>query len=426
MKKVILLFIIQLFLFAPRLQAQNFWEQLPFPDTLDISCVAFNQAGDIFVTTGAEYVTNGVFRSTDEGQTWEVLLTNGNFGVGQIAINDSGDIYLSKDGIGQFLASYDNGNTWIQKPYPLIVGASKICFQGVDTILVASGKDDGVILLRTPDRGTTWETIFETNHHVSESISDIAIAPDGTIYISMMCFIANQGGVYKSTDNGSTWQYVGLINKQILDLELNAAGDLYIGVFSGFVGSGGIFVMRHNSSIIDTCLYGPMANGLVVNPAGHIYAGIGWPDGVIVSKDNGLTFEFENSGLPAFPMGQLEIDHQNFIYAQVDMPSPILFRTVDPTYVSINKPLYLVNKDLLHFYPNPAFDNITVEVGGRAISDGCYKLFLFQPDSRSVICKEVAVSGNRFQLTLEQLTYGTYLVRLQSEAEVYFGTLIKI
>jgi len=426
MKKQILIIFVSLFLLTPYLLAQDFWEQLPFPDTLDISCVAVNNAGVIFVTTNTNAATDAVFRSTDIGQTWEVLFTNGNFGVGQVAINDSSHIYLSKDGVGQFLASYDNGDTWIQKPYPLIVGASRIYCESVDTLLVASQKDDGVILLRTPDRGTTWDTIFETYHHESESISDIAIAPDGTIYISLMCFIANQGGVYKSTDNGSTWQYVGLTNNQVKDVEINAAGDLYIGVFSGFVGSGGIYVLRQNSSTIDTCLYGPYVNGLVVNPAGHIYAGIGWPDGVIVSKDNGITFEFENSGLPNFPMGQLESDYQHYIYAQVDMPSPILFRSVEPTYVSINKHLYLVNKNLLHFYPNPAHDNVTVEVGGRAISDGHYKLFLFQPDSRNVNCKEVTVLDNRFQLHFEQLARGTYLVRLQVNADVYFGTIIKI
>jgi hypothetical protein len=409
-----------------KVQAQDFWELLPFPDTLDISSVAFNQAGDIFVTTSTQYVTDGVFRSTNYGQTWEVVFTNGTYSVGQVAINDSGHIYLSKDGIGQFLGSYDNGDTWIQKPYPLIVGASRIYCQGFDTLLVASQKDDGVILLRTPDRGTTWDTLFETYNHESESISDIAIAVDGTIYISLMCFIANQGGVYKSTDNGNTWQYVGLINNQVLDVEVNTAGDLYIGVYFGFVGSGGIYVLHNNSSTIDTCLYGPMVNGLVVNPAGHIYAGIGFPNGIIVSKENGTTFEFENSGLPIGPMGQLEIDHHNYIYARPDAPSFGLFRSVDPTFVSINSPVYSANEGLLNIYPNPVSDIARIQLSGKVIPNGNYKMFLYELSSKKALYREVTINDNQFQVHLNHLPCGTYAIQLIVDSGIYSGTLIKL
>jgi hypothetical protein len=411
---------------APSTWGQDFWQQLPFPDSLEISCVAFNPAGDIFVTTGTANVTDGVFRSTDKGQTWAVLLTNGNFGAGPIAVNDSGHIYLHTYGFNRFFASYDNGNSWVQKSYPVIAGTSRIYCLGADTLLVASGKDDGVILLRTPDRCATWDTIFETFHHESESISDIAIAADGTIYLSLMCFIANQGGVYKATDKGETWQCVGLVNSQVMDVELNPAGDLYIGVYYGFVGAGGIFVQRHNSSVIDTCLYGPNVNGLVVNPAGDIYAGIGWPDGVVVSKDNGATFEFENSGLGTIgPMGQMEIDKQNYIYALQFFSSSSLYRTSDPTYVSLEKLIFSSKQGLLKIYPNPVSDHMKITVNGKCIPDGEYKMALYDMNQKAILIRNIYIGENEFNLELGSVPAGVYGLQLIAGNTIYFEKFVK-
>jgi len=418
MKKVILLFIIQLFLFAPRLQAQNFWEQLPFPDTLDISCVAFNQAGDIFVTTGAEYVTNGVFRSTDEGQTWEVLLTNGNFGVGPIAINDSGHIYLHTYGFNRFFASYDTGNTWIQKTYPLIAGVSRIYFQGVDTILVASGKDDGVILLRTPDRGTTWETIFETYHHESESISDIAIAPDGTIYISMMCFIfSGQGGVYKSTDNGNSWQFVGLLNTQILNLKINSFGDIFIGSLSG------TYSIYHDNPQEIIPLPEANAGWLVLNSVGYIYTNYG--NGTMLSTNNGSSFEWVSTGASNGPTGKLYIDSQNYLFGTNEYNAKKLFRSKEPTYVGIHSTDFLFSKQLL-IYPNPVTYIATIQLSGKVIPDGHYEMYLYEVSSKKVLFREVTINDNQFQIPLNHLTCGTYAIQLNVDSRIYFGTFIKL
>lgn len=118
MKKVILLFIIQLFLFAPRLQAQNFWEQLPFPDTLDISCVAVNNQGHIFVGTVTDYcVSNGIYRTTNSGQTWEHVLNIGTFQIHSIGIDKTGHLYVGSTGASTLWRSIDNGQNWQPLPF---------------------------------------------------------------------------------------------------------------------------------------------------------------------------------------------------------------------------------------------------------------------------------------------------------------------
>ncbi len=68
---------------------------------------------------------------------------------------------------------------------------------------------------RTVNEGTTWEPIFE--HAASTSIGDIAIAPSNPEIIWVGTGEANifrssmaGSGVYKSSDEGKTWQHMGL------------------------------------------------------------------------------------------------------------------------------------------------------------------------------------------------------------------------
>jgi photosystem II stability/assembly factor-like uncharacterized protein len=187
--------------FSPqKANAQDFWQQLPFPDTINIANLVVNNQGDIFAGTVSSE-SEGVYRSMDKGQTWTQVLNTNGFQIYSLGISDSGNLYASTSGVHNFYASYDNGNTWQPLPYPLVANASKLYCIGNDTLLAASGTGTGVLLLRTTDEWITWDTLFTTEHHPGEYISDIAVAPDGTIYICMMCFFADQGGVYKSTDN---------------------------------------------------------------------------------------------------------------------------------------------------------------------------------------------------------------------------------
>ncbi|HNX43955.1 MAG TPA: sialidase family protein, partial [Bacteroidales bacterium] len=378
MKHKILLFLFAGLLVSFNTQAQDFWKLIPFPDSLGISAVTFNSQGDIYVTTGTDddSIDDGVLRSSDQGQTWEVLYNNSYFAVGPIAVNDSGHIYIGVTHRQYGLrASYDNGNSWSIIQHPALGELTKIICVSTDTILVGAAKSGGVLLMLTPDRCITWDTLFSTSNHTSETISDIAIAPDGTIYIGLMCFMEDMGGVYKSTDNGITWEYVGFHNNQVSNIELNAEGDLYVGVFGSFTDlNGGLYVIRNGSATIDTCLYGPSINGLVVNTAGHIYASIAWTTGIFISKDDGETFEIESSGLPIGPMGRLYVDQDEYVYAKTDFSSSLLYRTVEPTITDVKNKTELSSPNLLVLYPNPATDRLTGRLTRKGNCDGRYRL----------------------------------------------------
>ncbi|MBE0663461.1 MAG: hypothetical protein IH597_13455 [Bacteroidales bacterium] len=176
------LFMILLFPF-PRLYAQDFWETLPFPDSLHIACIAINSEGSIFVGTVTSNVTNGIYRSEDSGETWEIVLNTSNFQIYSMTISVSGNIYVSKGGFDPFIVSYDNGNTWQILNIPYYTPFSKIHCIGTDTILCGASRSigSGVVLLRTIDEGSNRDTLFITETHPSEYISDLAITGNGDI-----------------------------------------------------------------------------------------------------------------------------------------------------------------------------------------------------------------------------------------------------
>jgi hypothetical protein len=417
------LFMILLFPF-PRLYAQDFWELLPFHNNHNISSMKIGSAGEIFVGTVSGNQDNGLFRSTDSGQTWEKILNTENFQIYTFSINAMGHIFVSTGGFYPLRASFNNGITWDTIPIPINSGIAKIEFLGQDTILMGTSQSNGAILLSTSDLGVNWDTLFLTENHTSEYIHDIAIAPNGDIYISLSCFFPDMGGVYKSTDAGATWEFLGLLNHQVKEVEVNEQGDLFIGVYSNFLeGGGGIYAIYHDSPQIVECLFGHNVNGLAINSAGHIYAGTGWPHGVMVSKDNGVNFNFNNSGLPYFPMGRIEKDSDDFIYALLDGPSNHIYRTTSST-VGIQQIIIDTRSCHVLITPNPVNNTLKGTFYGD-IPDGIYAYAISDLTNKMILKDKLKFSQNSFSIDISFLPPGFYILKVNCNGITYTSKIIK-
>jgi len=426
MKKQFIVVVLQFFLLNNSVFSQDFWEILPFPDNQNISTLKVNSAGEIFVGTVTGYQDNGIFRSDNDGLTWEMMLNTRNFQIFAISINPIGNIFVGTgDGFYPFLASFDNGLSWDTIPAPFSSGFGEIAFYGQDTLLVGTGAYNGAIVLSTPDLGMSWDTLFLTENHTSEYVADIAISPNGDIAIGLGCHLPDMGGLYRSTNGGAEWEFLGLFNRMVENLEYNEQGDLIIGVRGGYDGTGGIYAIYHDNPYqIVECLAGPNVNGLALNSQGHMYAGIGSPNGIIRSTNNGQTFEFLDGGLPIGEMGSIENDNNDYIYALTDVGSHYIFRSINPTVTDVNKlPGYNKNYSLFIF-STPVSEVLQGKIKGK-LSDGMYEFTISDISGRQIMEDRLSLFQNSFSLNVSFLPQGYYVFTIYSNELTCSAKLIK-
>lgn len=400
-------------------KAQDFWEVLPFPDGTDIYCTAVNTEGDIFVGVGNDGAPGGVYRSPDNGQTWSLVLDLGEFSVISLEISNDDNIYAGTNWVNPLYASLNNGETWEALPLPLSHNVVCILSIGNDTLFVGQPDVSGAVLSRSTDGGQTWETVFTTNDHSSECINDIIITPSGTMYIGLAGYFPGMGGVYRSMDDGDTWEFIGLLDCMVTSLAANSAGDLFAGSWGGTsLNNAGVYVLRNGQQDWDT-LTGGQISDMVINSEGHIYCSSSWPDGVIRSLDNGASFQFINSGLPQGVMKDISIDDSEYVYVSNNSH---IARSLGPT-VSVPEPDIEAVGNLL-IYPDPAQDilNICVEpyMASRETTISIYDI-----TGKTVCRSQVPLDSSKIQLPVSDLPVGLYVLKLTGNTETFQARFVK-
>lgn len=151
-----------------------------------------------------------VYRSEDEGNTWEVVWPEFQFSsiyALAAARSDPDVLYACKNGFGLY-KSEDGGNRWrflhssgVDYTYALAIHPANpnVVFSGYNP----KPFQDWAMIRRTNDGGTTWETVLCVDG--SDGITSIAFDPadPGTLYATS---IGEDGGaVYVTRDGGETW-----------------------------------------------------------------------------------------------------------------------------------------------------------------------------------------------------------------------------
>jgi photosystem II stability/assembly factor-like uncharacterized protein len=162
--------------------SQDFWQQTNGPYGGHISALVVNSNDDIFAGTSGTTANwiggNGVYRSVDNGESWQRIYHG-----------------LEYDG---------STNLTITSLAAGLIG------------IIFAGTRGG--LYRSIDNGDTWTLLTGMK---DQSIGSIAISSNGDVYAGI------RDGVYRSTDNGDTWTHVGNFRADVI--AINSNGDIFAG-----------------------------------------------------------------------------------------------------------------------------------------------------------------------------------------------------
>jgi photosystem II stability/assembly factor-like uncharacterized protein len=358
------------------------WTQLNTgTNSRSLQCVTTDNSDNIVV--GTYY--DGVVRSTDGGSVWETLNNGMYFTTTKSLVADSsGNLYAVVIGKGIYKSTYEGnswslmnikddqynlsiediqalpsggliahavvGGTYVTTNYTLWTPFTNPFTSNYSFLTVAVSKNGYYFggtpsgkIYRTPSSTANWIDITDT---LSTSyIYKIGVDPDGNV------FVISDIGVYRSTNNGDTWQTVnGIPATYNFSIAFSPNGDIFIG--GGGEGGGvyrstdgGLNWTNHTEGLTNTGIL-----SLVVNPDGNIYAGTF--QGVFKSNDSGATWNYIGEGLVSGKINSLLFTPSNYLLAGTEGSG--IFKSINPfvTGVRDNKNLPAMFS-LKQNYPNP-------------------------------------------------------------------------
>jgi len=300
---------------------------------------------------------NGVIASTDNGLTWIPL----NTGIESVSLNTilvTPASLITGGSAKGILLSPDDGLTWMKSNEGLPAGGSIRRLLAVGDTLFAATGGDGVY--RTTDQGTTWEQTSGEPEGVLQNEIVPALAESDGVLLAGTAYER----IFRSTDGGSTWlrSSSGIPQDDII-LSLAVSGTHFLaGTGTGIYYStdAGLNWLPSNvpaATVTD-----------IASDAGYAYAlvstGIFTSTGVYRSADDGINWTLVTQSGTTTLVGLAAADQ----YALTGSFSPGGFRSVD---YGLNWLGYSI-PDANGVY-SLLFHEETVYAGGGILSQGVYE-----------------------------------------------------
>jgi hypothetical protein len=177
------------------------WVQTDGPEGGNVFCLT---SIDTMLFVGTE---NGVFRSVDNGVSWNPTTLDSRIVVSlaEMPNGDSGMNLFAGTLLGGVYLSSDNGNSWSDVNFGL--GYKNVHTLAVKDTNLFAGTDDGVFL--SPAYGTYWIPVSAglTNMH----INTLAV-------IDTNLYAGTNEGLFISANNGTSWAPTGLTEITVRDV----------------------------------------------------------------------------------------------------------------------------------------------------------------------------------------------------------------
>ncbi|MBK9246622.1 MAG: hypothetical protein IPM69_00540 [Ignavibacteria bacterium] len=306
------------------------WKQISSPDGGLITSI-FHYNSMYFVRT-----PNGVYRSTDNAQSWhntnlnlpfyyditpvksfassgDRLYAGTSSGI-RVSV-DSGNTWLTQ-GVGDipsFLIAQDSvvlcarytfdtypksviqrssnyGTSWTKLQLPFLQSAQVTGLAITPTSVILTTDAHG--MFRSSDQGKTWDTL--KNNLSTEPLS--TLIADGNLYYCGTSY----GKIFRSSDNGDSWQELAATSALVPVTSILAKGAmLYYSTLGG-----GLFRSTDSGISWKECTTGPMNKRIysVVGSPPNLLAHSDQGEGIFRSTTSGETWDVANKGINAQPI----------------------------------------------------------------------------------------------------------------------------
>jgi hypothetical protein len=214
-------------------------------------------------------------------------------------------------------------------------------------------------------------------------------------------------GVYLSTDNGASWNAVGLKGRLIESLAISGSN-----VFAGTDNSA-YYSTDNGASWNATGLPNIYVNAFVISGT-NIFAGT-YGSGVYLSTDNGASWNAVNSGLMNTYITTLAVSGTN-IFAGT-YPGGVWKRPLSDMITSVETPSGDIPKNFIlnQNYPNPFNPSTTIKYSLPSESKVIIKIYNLLGQEIKTLVNAMETAGNhQITFTAGKLSSGVYLYRIQA------------
>lgn len=357
-----------------------------------ISTLSCAPSGGLFVTCGFE----GSFRSTNrEGPLSKITVWppsvdpfwGPNFFIfptrSAVLAATRNFIYRSTDG----------GMTWMELSYfitPTIAGFAD------QSDLVLVGRQ--YYISRSTDGGQNWWNVYLNS--IGEPRA-FAKAIDGSLYAGLL------GGVFRSTDNGTSWLPTNAGPASVRSLLFAQNGILLAGTTSGIWRStdGGSSWSHPFSANLEVKGFAAGQNGPL------LAATYGW--GILKSEDDGVSWRALIEQPPSLWLNAIAMDADGFVYTGCDRIG-IYCSTTPLLSIQNNRQVNPNQFTLEQNYPNPF--NPSTKIGFRTGELGFVSLRVYDVLGREVstlVNEDLQAGSYEAAFDARGLASGVYLYRLQ-------------
>jgi len=384
--------------------SQNFWQKTSFPSGSQVNSVySLLSLSDNSILAGT--FANGIFKSTDNGLSWSPSGLSSQWII-KLKKDNLNNLYAlsvgSAFGSGLF-KSTDNGTNW-NRVWEYQGGLNCLYLDQNNNIYVGlqySGGEGGVY--KSSNGGVSWSNIFP----IVANVFSIIKANDGTLLLAV--YESGLAKIYRTTNEGVSWNsYSFGINFTSTDFIISNNGIIFLST-AGY----GIYKSTDNGNTWNiTASVGWDYSSLYLD-GNTIYAGTrgNW---VYRSTDLGVNWSLLNSG-----MGQdnfilsLEGNRNGFLFAGMDYSG--IYRSVNQV-LSINEnEISIKDFTLNQNYPNPFNPSTTIEFNLPFKSSVVLKIYdIVGREVLKSIDKEMEAGYHKLNLDMSRFSSGVYLYRIEA------------